>query len=473
MTGICGSFSLSSDLTRLFSGLNVTVMGLGLHGGGTAAALFFIKNGATVTVTDLQSREELASSLQHLSPYPVRYTLGGHKEEDFRNADIVIKNPAIPAASPFLALAERVETDISIFLSLIRSPVIAITGSKGKSTVSSAIHHVLSAVYPDARLGGNITVSPLTFVDELLQNPRQAEVPVVLELSSWQLADLKESRALKPAIAVITNILPDHQNRYPSMESYVQDKKQIYKNQDPCSKTVLNFDDPYHADFAKETPAQPIFFSRGPLPAGLEGGWLSRDIGRVRLGKSESVVFGRELKVPGEHNRLNSLCAGVVLTAFGIAPHMIRQGLETFPGIAHRLEFVAEAGGISYFNDSAATIPHATIEALHSFTSPVHLIMGGTDKEIDFSVFQGPADIPKGIYILEGDAAEKIISVCTAAGVRFKGPFPSLDSAVKAARNEAHPGDIILLSPGCASFGMFKNEFQRGDEFTRIVRSMI
>ena len=185
------------------------------------------------------------------------------------------------------------------------------------------------------------------------------------------------------------------------------------------------------------------------------------------------MVFGRNLKVPGEHNRLNVLCAGVVLTAFGIAPHIIRKGLETFPGIAHRLEFVAEVGGVSYFNDSAATIPHATIEALHSFSPPVHLIMGGTDKEIDFSVFQGAAGIPQGIYLLEGNAAEKILHVCTAAGVSCRGPFPSLESAVRAARHDASSGDIVLLSPGCASFGMFKNEFHRGSEFIRIVRSMI
>ena len=195
-------------------------MGLGLNGGGLACVRYFASLGAHVTATDLRSEEILAPSLEKLKDLPVRYVLGEHRMEDFEQADLVIKNPAVPADSPFLKASRQVETDLSVFLANCTNPILAVTGSKGKSTVVSALHAVLSSAGLNPRLGGNITVSPLTFLEEL-----KGDEPVILELSSWQLGDLKGRNLLHPRISVITNIMNDHQNMYAAFSDYVDDKK--------------------------------------------------------------------------------------------------------------------------------------------------------------------------------------------------------------------------------------------------------
>ena len=261
-------------------GRRVTVMGLGVNGGGLATALFFARRGAAVTVTDLRGPEALAPSIAALADLPVRFVLGRHDEVDFASADLVIKNPAVRADSPFLAAARArgvpVETDLSVFLSMVRNPVIAVTGTKGKSTTASAIHHVLHRVAPGARLGGNITVSPLDFIDAL--GPAD---PVVLELSSWQLGDLAGRGVLRPLVSVLTVLLPDHLDRYPGMDAYVEDKKAIFREQEPGQHAVLNHDDPRQAGFAAETRAQASWYSASPLPDGLAGAWLDGAEGRL------------------------------------------------------------------------------------------------------------------------------------------------------------------------------------------------
>ena len=236
------------------AGLSVTIMGLGLNGGGLASARFFAENGAKeVIVTDMKTEEELAPSVAELRHYPnVRFTLGGHNIEDFRTVDMVIKNPGVKSeGNPYLAAAHCIETDISIFLQLSSAPVLAVTGSKGKSSTVSALYYGLQQCGIPAFLGGNITVSPLTFLTET-----RADTPVVLELSSWQLGDLAQSPQLKPKIALITHIMPDHQNWYGSMERYVADKKIIYRNQDKTDYTICNYDDGWGKTMAMETPGR-------------------------------------------------------------------------------------------------------------------------------------------------------------------------------------------------------------------------
>jgi len=445
-------------------------MGLGLHGGGVAAARFFAEAGSHVTVTDMQSPEVLKPSVEKLKQYPIRFVLGEHRDEDFKNADFVIKNPAVPGTSPFLKMAPRVETDISIFLHLAANPIIAVTGSKGKSTVTSAVHHTLLLSNPQARLGGNITVSPLSFLPGLLAD--SSLPPVVLELSSWQLADLKDKRILKPKVAAITNILPDHQNRYSGMDEYIADKKVIYQGQSSDDWTIINGDDPVSPRFEKETRGQILTFTAEKKKEGYQGAWLENDSGYAEIGTAEFRLFRGDLALPGFHNRINLLCAGLILAAFGEDEEIIQSGLNSFTGIRHRLEIIKTVKGVSFYNDSAATIPHATAEAVKSFNQPVHLIMGGTDKKLDFSILKPVLEKPKEIYILSGSAFPKIEALLAAADVPFKGPFESLSSAVESAFSAADSGDAVVLSPGCASFGMFLNEFHRGDEFVRIVQNL-
>jgi UDP-N-acetylmuramoylalanine--D-glutamate ligase len=451
-------------------GMKVTVMGLGLNGGGLASAQFFARRGAEVTVTDLRGREALAASLAALEGLPVRLVLGRHEQSDFEKADLVVKNPAVSPGSPFLRAAREhgaaVETDISIFLALAKNPVLAVTGSKGKSTTASAIAFGLARVAPGTRLGGNIAVSPLSFLDEL---PGRA--PVVLELSSWQLGDLRGRGLLRPVVSAFTVILPDHLDKYPGMAEYVADKKAIFQEQQPGAKAVFNLDDPWQREFPRETRATSYFYSAGRLPDGMRGAWLEEDEGRALVAdaaKPPAAILG-PTRVPGAHNRMNLLCAGLALRLFGVKAEVVRKSLAEFPGVEHRLEMFLEWRGIRFYNDSAATIPHATAEAVRALEKPIVLIAGGTDKNLDFSPLRALARKPAAIVLLEGTATEKISALLDKEGVRYEGPFSELAPAVEAAIAAAGPGGSVLFSPGCTSFGMFLNEFDRGARFKRTV----
>jgi UDP-N-acetylmuramoylalanine--D-glutamate ligase len=389
----------------------------------------------------------------------------------------VIKNPAVSPASPYLAAAREhgvpVETDLSVFLSLASNPVLAITGSKGKSTTASAAAFVLSRVDPRSRLGGNITVSPLSFLDDLAP-----EAAVVLELSSWQLGDLRGRGILKPEVSAFTVILPDHLDKYPGMAEYVQDKTVIFREQEAAQKAVFNLDDPWQRGFPRQTRARSYFFSDRELARGLCGAWLAGDEGRLRIQPDLAAqVILHHARLPGGHNRRNLLCAGLVLTLHGVPAEVIRDGLAEFPGVEHRLEKFASWRGISFYNDSAATIPHATAEALRALEGPVVLITGGTDKNIDFSPLRDVVGIPQAVVLLAGTGTDKIRSILSERGVPFDGPFDDLRAAVEQAisRARALAGDgeaSLLFSPGCTSFGMFLNEFDRGRKFKATVSDL-
>jgi len=330
------------------AGKKIVVMGLGLNGGGEAAVRFLLKQGAKVLVTDMKTKEQLAPTIKSLSDDKtlnhanLSYRLGEHRIEDFEEADCVIKNPGVKYdGNKYLAAAKAIETDISLFLNFTKAPIIAVTGSKGKSSTVSAIYYGLKKAGFDAYLGGNITVSPLTFLEKT-----SGTTPVVLELSSWQLADLHGRKLLKPHIAIITKIIPDHQNFYHSMLAYVADKKLIYADQTKDDFTILDFDEDPAADggtlisnwgniFAKETKAQVLRYSKTKLPAGVYGVWQDKEgKGICRLqqkymsryaqthGKETDTIL-KNLLVPGKHMRLNVLNAALVLELMGVAPEQI------------------------------------------------------------------------------------------------------------------------------------------------------
>jgi UDP-N-acetylmuramoylalanine--D-glutamate ligase len=406
--------------------------------------------------------------MDQLHEFPVRYVLERHEEDDFSHTDLVIKNPAVAPTSPFLQKAREhgvpIETDLSVFFSLARNPIIAVTGSKGKSTSASAIAFGLSAAHPGARLGGNITVSPLSFLDEL-----SPDAPVVLELSSWQLGDLKGKGILRPAVSVFTVILPDHMDKYAGMSEYIADKKAIFEEQTADQKAVFNLDDPLQTGFPRETKARSFFFSARALPAGRCGAWQSGEVGMARVAPgAEAEEILRTGLLPGAHNRQNLLCAGLALRLYGVPATSIRDSLAKFPGVEHRLELFLTWNGIRFYNDSAATIPQATVEAVRAVPGPVVLITGGTDKNIDFSPLAEVVQVPSAIVLLKGTGTEKIRSLLSAARVSADGPFDNLRDAVAKAMSRA--GDLaegvsVLFSPGCTSFGMFLNEFDRGRKF--------
>jgi UDP-N-acetylmuramoylalanine--D-glutamate ligase len=462
-----------------FAGMKVLVMGLGLHGGGLESALYLAREGAEVTVTDLRDETVLAPSIEKLeggipeTAFPVRYVLGRHETGDFETADMVIKNPGVRPDSPYLKAARRVETDISLFLAASPACLLAVTGSKGKSTVSSALHWVLKEagsaglLEGKARLGGNITVSPLSFLKELEEGDR-----VVLELSSWQLGDLKDRGGLlKPRCAVITAIMRDHQDRYGSMEAYVDDKRIIYRGQDGEDATIAG-DDDWGRSFLRETGGRPLVYASGPLSGSPAGGWIDGEDGpglaRLWTGKEAGRIVEavpEKLLTPGRHQKRNLLAAALALLDLGLSPDFIRTTLGRFAGIEHRLEFFHEAGGIRFYNDSAATIPEAAAAAVYAFERPPVLVTGGTDKNLDFSPLVPAAAAAKALILLEGTGSAKLTPLLDEAGVSYRGPFDSLDGAIKAALEAAECGDSVVLSPGCTSFGMFANEFVRGKKW--------
>lgn len=451
----------------------VTIHGLGLNGGGEACVRFFARYGAYVTVTDMKSEEDLAPTLaslrgdSSLDLSRTRFVLGKHELSDFENADVVIKNPGIKyEGNKYLAAAKAIETDLSLFLSFTKAPIIAVTGSKGKSSTVSAIHYGLCQAGFEAYLGGNITVSPLTFLEKTNE-----KTPVVLELSSWQLADLKGRGVLKPHITVLTKIVPDHQNWYHEMEAYVNDKKLIFADQGPEDYTLCMKDDNWGEMFAKETKANVVWYG---------------DTAEVPVRITEAIV-------PGEHMKQNLTNAAIVMTLMGVPADKARGILAVYPGIAHRLEYFhswkvpapkAQDGTLSetasepqearFYNDSAATVPDAVAAAIRSFKAPPVLLAGGTDKGLEFTPFAEAAGEAAAIYLLSGTGTDKLIPELESRGISWNGPYDSLTEMLTALKSDlteygSNEPLNIIFSPGATSFGMFQNEFDRGNQFKSCV----
>ncbi len=451
-------------------GLRVTVMGLGLNGGGVASARFLAERGARVTVTDTKDHDALSESVARLAGLDIRYVLGCHDETDFRDADLVIKNPAVRPDNRYLQLARSVETDLSLFLRLCPARVVAVTGSKGKSTTSTAIAWMLNTAGIKAFLGGNITVSPLSFLDHV-----QNQDFVVLELSSWQLGDLKGKGVLRPFVSVLTRIVPDHLDRYGTMEAYVADKRLIYADQNEASWTICDADDPYGLSFAAETRARVLTYGNS-LPEGAFGAFIPSEeepcTARLPGLEGNQELVPRILAVPGAHTRRNITAAALAAWTCGAAPSAIAKAAATFSGVEHRLEPVRNVRGVTWYNDSAATVPEAVVAAVEAFNAPVVLITGGTDKQLNFEVAREAYRKAASIVLLAGTGTEKIRAILDDEGTAYHGPFDNLVGAVQQADASARPGSVVVLSPGCTSFGMFKNEFDRGRSFKAAVAGL-
>jgi UDP-N-acetylmuramoylalanine--D-glutamate ligase len=386
-----------------------------------------------------------------------------------------------------------VETDLSLFLEACPARLSAVSGSKGKSGVASALHWALNGARKagllpgGAFLGGNITLSPLTFLDELT-----GEDDVVLELSSWQLGDLRGrvnargEALLKPRTAVLTAIMADHLDRYGTMEAYVKDKRTLYAGQDPSGATIA-LDDLWGRSFLAESPGRPLPCFDSVLPVGVNGGWLGETqgglAGFVRTGNGEAAeAVPAALLVPGKHQKKNLLEAALALCDLGLPPSFVRESLGAFPGIEHRLEFFAELEGIRFYNDTAATIPEAAAAGVEALAedpalAPPVLVVGGADKNLDFTPLAAAAAKAAAVFLLAGTGSGKILSLLRAGGINCPGePFDNIEAAAEAAleaartlRREGALPVPVLLSPGCASFGMFLNEFDRGRKWKEAV----
>lgn len=438
------------DTRAYFSGKKITVMGLGLLGRGVGDARFLAEQGAELIVTDLKSAEELASSVAMLSGFPnVTLILGEHRLEDFRDRDFILKAAGVPLDSEHIKEARKngipVKMSASWFMELSEIPVVGVTGTRGKSTTTHMIHAILKEAEVPVLLGGNVRgVSTLALLNEV----EEASI-ALFELDSWQLQGFDDAK-LSPEISVFTTFLADHMSYYHGdMDTYLADKANIFLNQKASDTLILG-----------GQCSELILERYGDAIAA-----------HVIVAGAHDFRSDWALKVPGEHNRYAAALAVEAARILDIDDEVIERALEGFEGVPGRFQLIATKDGIDFYNDTNATTPDATIAALQALAAekkPAVLIMGGHDKSLDMRELL--ALLPshtKHVTLLAGTGTDGIKAKLPDARV-----CTSLAEAVADARAHAAPGDAIVLSPAFSSFGMFKNEYDRGDQFDAIVSSI-
>lgn len=445
------------------AGSRVTIMGLGTRGGGVGVARWLVAQGVIVTVTDARPAAALESSLALLSDLPIRFVLGGHEAADFTSADLVVRNPGVPRRAKMLEMARDagvpIEMEMTLFLRNCPAPVIGITGTKGKTTTATLCAAMLRAWDQRTVLAGNMGVSALGQLAAV-----DASTPVVLELSSWQVEGLIEHR-LSPHIAVITNIAEDHLDHYDGFADYAATKRGLIRFQDESDVAILNAADSEVWRAASETSARIVPFgnaSGSSHAASFDNEHLFwRDDDRTySFARPSGLAFA------GDHGGLNAVAAMAASLIRGATPEAVEAGLVGFSGVRDRMEQVAEVDGILYVNDTAATAPAATQAALSSLTGRrVHLILGGSDKKLDLQPLAASAARAASLHLLAGTATTRLQPLLDAADLDRPTVYDDMSAVVAAAASAAATGDVVLLSPGCASFGLFQDEFERGQRF--------
>ncbi len=386
---------------------------------------------------------------------------------DFIEADFIVKGPGVPPGNPYIVRAieggASVISDIEIFLKMTDCRIVAVTGSKGKSSTVSLMYSIFREHSQNTFLGGNITISPLSFYDKVNEDST-----VILELSSWQLRDLR-NKGFSFDIAVITNLMNDHQNYYSDMNQYLDDKKIITDNQGPEQFLIIPADDLYLNRDKIETDATIHYFSSDRC-RNSSTFYLENGAGFSMLdGQCEKLFNRDDLSVPGEHIFTAALISAAAARLSGIDTDTIKRGLQKFSGVPFRLEKIKTHRGVTYINDTTATIPEAAASALRSFNSPIIWIGGGNDKNLKFECITEAARIPKKVYLLSGNGTDKMIKHIDRKIDKIS---DSLEELLRLAIENSNVGDIILLSPGCTSFGLFQNEFHRGRTFNELVEKM-
>jgi UDP-N-acetylmuramoylalanine--D-glutamate ligase len=440
------------------------VLVVGLARTGVATALFCAARGAAVTATESRTEAEIGESVARLRGSGVSLELGGHQENTFLQQDLIVPSPGVPADSVLLHAARAkgiaIWSEIELAYRFLQGKMIGITGSNGKTTTTSLVEHILRTAEFSTILAGNIGTPLISCVDGMTQT-----TVTVVELSSFQ---LELTEAFRPDISVFLNLTPDHLDRHHTMESYAAAKARIFEHQTEQDAAVLNADDAATLPYAPKRP-QVHWFSRKHSVS--QGTWLRDDEIIFRSGgRDEPVMKHNEIPLPGAHNLENVLAAVAATRLAGAEPAAIAQGVKTFAGVEHRLEFVAEIGGVRYYNDSKATNVDATLKALDAFAGRILVILGGKDKDSDYTVLQQPLREKAVLALLIGAAAEKIErQIAGSIAIERAG---TLSNAVEIAAHTARPGDIVLLAPACASFDQFQNYEQRGRVFKHLVREL-
>jgi len=449
--------------TQYFRGKKITVMGLGLLGRGVGDAEYLAECGAELIVTDLKSRADLAESVARLEKFSnIQFVLGEHRLEDFRGRDLILKAAGVPLDSPYIAEAKKndipVRMSADLFMEYSGIPTIGITGTRGKSTVTHMVAAILEAAGKRVLLGGNVRgVSTLALLKEVDDPSMPGTSVAVLELDSWQCQGLGEAK-ISPHIAVFTTFYPDHLNYYGStslttghaLDAYLADKANIFLNQIESDTFILGSQ---AATIVREK-------YQGEILADLV------------IASEDDIPAAWQLRIPGEHNRYDAGLALMAARTQGVPDEISRAALESFAGVPGRLELVREISGVKIYNDTNSTTPEATLAALEALASPedknLILIMGGNDKSLDMNKLLLEINKrAKRVIFLPGTGTDRVLEFLPGASV-----FDSLEKAVAEAYRSAGPGDTILFSPAFTSFGMFKNEYDRGDQFNAIIKAL-
>jgi UDP-N-acetylmuramoylalanine--D-glutamate ligase len=444
-------------------GKKVLVVGLGKSG--LAAALFLRRQGAQVTVSDVRSAEALAKDIPALLEEGINVEAGGHGLLTFRRQDLIVVSPGVPLDTPELAQVKAfglpVIGELELASRFLKGRILAITGSNGKTTTTALVGAILEQAGFKTLVGGNIGVPVVALIEESTD-----ESWSVLEVSSFQ---LETTEQFHPGIAVILNITPDHLDRHGSFENYALAKERIFAAQNQSDCVVLNADNARAASAAARSTARVVWFSlEHPVEDGcsVEDGFVVYRA--AKDAPTEKIIALSEIPLKGEHNVENVLAAVCAARLAGAPADAVRQAIQGFRAVEHRLEFVETVNGVDFYNDSKATNVDATLKAVAAFPSGIHLILGGKDKNSDYSLLAPQLRArARAIYTI-GTAAAKIES-------QLRGVVPiysceTLDKAVSAAAAAAHPGDIVLLAPACSSFDQFENYEHRGRVFKELVK---
>lgn len=461
-----------ADYQNYFKDKKILVMGLGLLGRGIGVTKFLAANGAKVTVTDLKTKEELKEALKSLAKYKnIKYHLGGHELADFsaqgrsasggKNQDLIIRAANVPLNSLYLKEAAKnkipVTQDAALFAQLAGNKVkiVGITGTRGKSTVTHLLYEILRAAKRKVYLAGNVRgLATLP----LLKKIKPGDT-VVMELDSWQLQSFGDAK-ISPELAIFTSLMNDHQNYYNNnFTRYFQDKANIFKYQKAGDALIVGKNNFSPDSFKLVDEIKKM-----------------KPKGRLKVVTENNLPKNWRLKLPGRHNRYNVALAVIATRELGVTEEVIKKTVENFAGLPGRLELTAEKRGVRYYNDTTATTPDATLAALHALREKkgkIILLGGGTDKELDFKRFgQIAPKYLKELILFQGTATDKILKVLPAKFKQQAIVVSGMADAMKCALALAEKGDVVLLSPAAASFGLFRNEFDRGDQFNKLVKKL-
>jgi UDP-N-acetylmuramoylalanine--D-glutamate ligase len=436
-------------------------MVLGLARTGIAAARFLAENGAAVIVSDRRSEAELTLETAALAGVPVHYFLGGEDPASLDGVDLIVPSPGVPQDNPLLNEAARrgigILSEIELGYRFVGAPLVAITGTNGKSTTTSLIGAMLKAAGAKVFVGGNIGAPLIGFAGQKWDWG-------IVEISSFQLEWVE---AFRPKIALLLNLTEDHLDRYASFRDYCAAKERIFAAQQADDVAVLNRDDPLVWAMRERIRARVVSFGWSPVGEGVSA--ANDEIIWRNAGREERFALARA-KIHGVHNVENLMAAVAAAKAVGVAAPAIQSAIEGFAGLAHRLEFVREKDGVRYFNDSKGTNVGAVVKSLAGFSTPVILLAGGVDKGGDYAPLAGEIRRTVKKLILFGAAKEKIRAAL--GDLTETVVVESLEAAVREAAASSGAGDVVLLSPACSSFDMFRDYTERGKRFRALVQEL-